>query len=88
MFGLPKKTFIALLSLSRPLATKYISLNNQLSLARTTSAYFNSDKLRHHLFKITQIDLKEVVILSMTYLVDKAEHLYLNEYNMITGIND
>lgn len=52
MFGLPKKTFIALLSLSRPLATKYISLNNQLSLARTTSAYFNSDKLRHHLFKI------------------------------------
>lgn len=52
MFGLPKKTFIALLSLSRPLATKYTSLNNQLSLARTTSACFNSDKLRHHLFKI------------------------------------
>ena len=56
MFQIFEKAFIALfiaLSLSGPLATKCISLNNQPSLARHTLTYFNPDELHHHLFNVT-----------------------------------
>ena len=50
MFGFIKQAFIVLLSFSRSLATKYISLNNEPCLARPTLIDLNSDELSRGLF--------------------------------------
>ena len=64
MVRLVNKVFITLLSFSRSLTTKCVSLNNEPSLARPTLVDLNSSKF-YYLFMVSL----EVVMLLMIYQV-------------------
>ena len=60
--GLFKQVYIFLLSFSGSLATKYVSLINELFMTRPTLIDLNPVELNHYLFVVTQINIVEVVM--------------------------
>ena len=53
MFGLIKQVFIALLSFSKSLAIKCVSLNNKICMIRLTLINLNSVELNYYPFAIS-----------------------------------
>ena len=97
MFRIIKQVFIALLSFSGSLATKYTSLNNQPCMTRPALIDLNPDKhnqgMYHYLFMINlgtsnrscnTLDKLSTIIC----VLNKTEDVNLNAFNMITGINE
>ena len=70
MFSLNKKGFIALLSFSKSLVTKCLSLNNEPCMIRLFLIDLNPVELKHYPFMIRLDKCNENVILLITYLCE------------------
>ena len=81
-----------LLSFNGPLATKYVSLNNERCLARPNPIDLNPDKLYYYRLMFCLGSCNESCntlddLSVKTCLPNKTENVNLNVFNMITGIS-
>ena len=93
MFSLIKQAFIALLSFSKSLATKYVSLNNEPCMIRLTLIDINPFELKYYPFMINLCKCSgrchSVDDLSTKiYGPSKTKDINVKVFNMITNINE
>ena len=93
MVRLVNKVFITLLSFSRSLTTKCVSLNNEPSLARPTLVDLNLSKFYYYLFMVSLDRFNRSCnalndLSSKISVSDKTEDVDLNVFNMIAKVNE
>ena len=79
MFRLIKQVFNALLSFNGSVATKCISLNNQLCMTRPTIIDLNPDEDKKTVSLSIYIDVMDVVIL---LLIHQVEYMFQIKWKM------
>ena len=90
MFSLIKQVSIALLSFSKSLSIKFVSLNNKSCMIRPFLIDLDPVELKHYQFMISldKRNSNSVLILILTYLCvpGKAKDVNVKVFNMITQI--
>ena len=84
MFNLIKQVFVVLLSFSRSLATKCVSLNDKPCMIRPTLIDLNPVELKYYPFMIS-LDKCSGVLSPKTFVPKKIKDINIKAFSIITN---